>query len=159
MLRVKLTPNAIGEVGAGSENDMILDADPDAAAPENADHEMAAVGEQEAVAPEIAALGLVPMLQEIEMQPEIEEVRKGKRKKKDNSSADVVNWASCESCGKWRVVNRSYHSSEKFYCVHLESYDPDNAKCDVPSVWIEDQVQDHVLEDVVPAIKKKKAKK
>lgn len=89
----------------------------------------------------------------------VESVGHKVRKKKDNSSADVVNWAICESCGKWRVVHRSYHSSEKFYCVHLESYDPDNAKCDVPSVWIEDQVQDHVLENVVPAIKKKKAKK
>ena len=146
MLRVKLTPNVIEVVGP--EHGMIIDAAPERDAPEVGDREVTAleVGEEEVRAPEVAAI--VPIIEETGINEAIE-VKK-KRKKKDDSVAHMVHWVSCDTCTKWRVVNRPYDDSEVFQCVDVASYDRDNANCEVPSVWID---------IAVPAVKKRKVRK
>lgn len=152
MLRVKLTPYAIGEVGARAENAMILDAAPEAAAP---------IDDQEMAALEVAARPIVPVIQELssitgtEVQLEIQCIqpreRRNKRKTKDDSVADMVHWVTCDSCGKWRVVNRPYAATEAFRCVDLAINDHDQA-CDVASEWIDPEF------GAVAAVKKNKKK-
>ena len=140
MLRVKLTPYAIGEVVAVAENGMILDAAPEAAA---------LIDDQEMAALEVADRPIVPVIQELssitgtEVQLEIQCIqprdRRNKRKTKDDSVADMVHWVSCDSCAKWRVVNRPYAATEAFRCVDLAINDHDQA-CDVASEWIDPEV-------------------
>lgn len=144
MLRVKLTPNILGEGVAGQEHGMILDAAPGVAAldvghqalvaVEVGEQEVAAleVLEQEVGAPEVAAINM-PMIVDNEVGG-----KRRKRKEKDDIVAELVNWVSCDKCQKWRVVNRPYAVSEVFQC----------ANCDVPSEYTEVSVK-----------KKKKSKK
>ena len=125
---------------AVAENGMILDAAPEAAA---------LIDDQEMAALEVADRPIVPVIQELssitgtEVQLEIPCIqprdRRNKRKTKDDSVADMVHWVSCDSCAKWRVVNRPYAATEAFRCVDLAINDHDQA-CDVASEWIDPEV-------------------
>lgn len=77
IMRVKLTPTAIGEIGAEPEHGMLLDAAPDAVAPEVGDLEVYALEVDEPEAEPVVA-AIVPMIQDLssitgtEAQPNIE---------------------------------------------------------------------------------------